>query len=608
MSSPLNSLRKNKVPLFPGHMSGNRPIPFRHPEYSEDESKLLEEITTAMVLERRKKDQPLTLPSLGVGHSNDKVPSMLKRFGGGVGTLPGVAASVETDTPTDGRNSTSPREPPSDKELMRLMMNRIAVLEQANQTKEDELRSKDKRIKVLEDRLQIAEKARRDAGPGTAMRELETHCLLLQQQVHEMETFLAEYGLVWVGESLHDNSDVYIDDGIYDDSDNDDDQKDPSLRRNASTLTDNTVTSDPFGLMWRQDTSLASGGSDSSVPSAVPNSVSLNIDFNRLIENINDLNVLAGAGVAQIKKTSDGARFEIPESVQLTIYANGILMFDGPFRPYAEPTTRQCVQDLLDGYFPSELQRRYPDGVPFVVTDLRGTFYQTKAGSRAFAGEGQTLGGDTGPSRLIPTRVVDQSKKIALPTVPGMAASSQTAPTGEPTHSVSSHMRKPMTQAQFLNKLPKSVIRDGKIIDIRDSIGNSLSGTEGKPSTSKSNVTLINTSVTKEMSESVAQVGGAVVAAASSSSGSAQRPKSSYQDVTTLRVVTEQGAHTYIVKMKFTETIGNLRTYLDTQRRPTAPYDIVSTFPHKIHKNNNLTLEASGLTPNAVLHLKPHKQ
>ncbi|GFS13966.1 UBX domain-containing protein 11-like [Elysia marginata] len=321
------------------------------------------------------------------------------------------------------------------------------------------------------------------------------------------------------------------------------------------------------------------------------------------MENINDLNVLAGAGVAQIKKTSDRARFEIPESVQLTIYANGILMFDGPFRPYTEPTTRQCVQDLLDGYFPSELQHRYPDGVPFVVTDLRGTFYQSKTRSLAFTGEGQTLGGETGPSRLIPTRVVDQSKKIPLPSVGGLAAASQTGPPPEPLDTAPQHLRKPLTQSQFLNKLPKSVIRDGKIIDVRDSIGNALTGNEMK--TSSSNVTLINTSVTKEMSESVAGPGGV---AGDSSSNSAPRPKSSYKDVTTLRVVTEQGAHTYIVKMKFSETIGNLRTYLDTQRRPTAPYDIVSTFPHKVHKNNNLTLEASGLTPNAVVHIKPHKQ
>lgn len=28
---------------------------------------------------------------------------------------------------------------------------------------------------------------------------------------------------------------------------------------------------------------------------------------------------------------------------------------------------QQCMQDLMDGYFPSELQERFPDGVPFEV-------------------------------------------------------------------------------------------------------------------------------------------------------------------------------------------------------------------------------------------------
>lgn len=156
-----------------------------------------------------------------------------------------------------------------------------------------------------------------------------------------------------------------------------------------------------------------------------------------------------------------------------------------------------------------------------------------------------------------------------------------------------------MTQTQFLKKLPKAVIKNGKVIDIRDSIGKTLTGNDSNiADTSKPNVTLINTSVTKEMSESVA------------TSGSATERPGSYKghgDVTTLRVVTGNGDHTYIVKMKFKETVGDLRTYLDTHRRPAVPYDIVSTFPHKIHSNNTLTLEDSGLTPNAVLHLKPHK-
>lgn len=29
---------------------------------------------------------------------------------------------------------------------------------------------------------------------------------------------------------------------------------------------------------------------------------------------------------------------------------------------------QRCLRDILDGFFPSELQRLYPDGVPFKVT------------------------------------------------------------------------------------------------------------------------------------------------------------------------------------------------------------------------------------------------
>ena len=57
----------------------------------------------------------------------------------------------------------------------------------------------------------------------------------------------------------------------------------------------------------------------------------------------------------------------MPDPVQLTLYANGILMFEGPFRPFTDPSTRACVQDIMDGYFPGELQKKYPDGVPFIV-------------------------------------------------------------------------------------------------------------------------------------------------------------------------------------------------------------------------------------------------
>lgn len=52
-----------------------------------------------------------------------------------------------------------------------------------NQTQENELRIKERQIQVLEDKLCIAEKARKNNVNPSDIKDLETHCLLLQQQV-----------------------------------------------------------------------------------------------------------------------------------------------------------------------------------------------------------------------------------------------------------------------------------------------------------------------------------------------------------------------------------------------------------------------------------------
>ena len=64
------------------------------------------------------------------------------------------------------------------------------------------------------------------------------------------------------------------------------------------------------------------------------------IDFDLILENVRDLNVLAGEGSSQIEHTPGGARLRQPEPLPLTLYQNGIVMFDGPFRPYEDPSTQ----------------------------------------------------------------------------------------------------------------------------------------------------------------------------------------------------------------------------------------------------------------------------
>ena len=62
---------------------------------------------------------------------------------------------------------------------------------------------------------------------------------------------------------------------------------------------------------------------------------------------------------------------QVLEPVPIILYKNGLAMFSGPFRPYSDPATQQVIRDLTEGYFPSELQSRFPEGVSLAVTDQR---------------------------------------------------------------------------------------------------------------------------------------------------------------------------------------------------------------------------------------------
>ncbi|KAJ8315413.1 hypothetical protein KUTeg_007563 [Tegillarca granosa] len=474
MSSPLSSLRKSNKhnPLIFGHASrhetefsvnheiGQRSVPFKNPDYSVDEKSLLEDITTNMASSRLKKNDP---------------------FRGGLPKLeePGRGANFMAHHSPRGSNQGG-LGAPNDHELMTSMMNRIGLLE-----------SKDKKIRILEDKLKILQKTQGDSNANRT-NELEKKCLLLQQQVHEMETFLSDYGMVWVESSLSVNAEYKV-------------------------------------------------------------------DYDVMVENIQDLNVLAGEGISKIQHTTDGARLKKHDGIPLTFYANGIVMFSGPFRPFTDPTTQQFIQDITDGYFPSELQSKYPDGVPFIVSDKRSVYFQDKR-PVVFTGAGQVLGGETKPSRLVPSSLdkgIQHSQDLE----------------------VTSQLPGPQYSAdQFLQKLPKTVIKDGKVIDIRQSVASNLKQMDGNEGEKEPAVTIIETETVKDMKKRLDK------------HESDNRPITP-RNTTTLRIKAESGNQTYILKMKFNETIGDLRRYIDLHRPVGAPdYQIVSAYPNRIFDNKIATL------------------
>ncbi|XP_074236412.1 UBX domain-containing protein 11 isoform X8 [Saimiri boliviensis] len=291
-----------------------------------------------------------------------------------------------------------------DSELMASMTRKLWDLEQQVKAQTDEMLSKvgpqDQKIAALEDLVQTLQQHRAEV---TLQRqeELEAMCVQLQRQVGEMERFLSDYGLQWVGEPM--------------------DQEDSESKTVSEDGERDWMTARKF---WKPGDSLAPP----------------EVDFDRLLASLKDLSELVVEGDTQVTPVPGGARLRTLEPIPLKLYRNGIMMFDGPFQPFYDPSTQRCLRDILDGFFPSELQRLYPNGVPFKVSDLRNQIY-LEDGLDPFPGEGRVVG------RQRMRKALDRVEK---------------------------HPGSRMTAEKFLNRLPKCVIRQGEVIDIRGPIRDTL--------------------------------------------------------------------------------------------------------------------------------------
>ncbi|KAM3829569.1 UBX domain-containing protein 11 [Vipera latastei] len=431
---------------------------------------------------------------------------------------PGAQIPVQINLPSCSNGATAQStmhgNAPTDMELMTSMMQKIASLEQKVRSQAQAIQEKNQKIRELEEQIKTLQKRTEKTSSRTnRVEELEMLCLQLQRQVWEMERFLNDYGLIWVGE-------------------------DPdSLRDLESLEEEESPTSRTF---WKPG---------EAIMSETP------INFDLILKNLKDLNVLAGEGISQIKHTTGGARLKPLDSVPITFYQNGIVMFNGPFRSYEDPSTQRCLQDILDGFFPSELQRRYPNGVPFQVTDKRDVFFRERKLPGYFPGFGQAVG------RSKPSGVKETSE-------------------------ISADGPK-LTMEQFLNKLPKSLVRDGQVIDIREDLKKTLQGLDGAQS---HEVILVETPSLTALRKRLE---------------GKQKTEGPGTNISTLRIKSEDGEKTYIVKMSFTETIGHLRQHLAQNRgEAVEPYEILSTFPLRVYNDDAVSLEECGLVPNAFLLLR----
>lgn len=74
--------------------------------------------------------------------------------------------------------------------------------------------------------------------------------------------------------------------------------------------------------------------------------------------------------------------------------------------------------------------------------------------------------------------------------------------------------------------------------------------------------------------------------------------------IATIQVKSEDGKETFVLKLKFTDTVGIMRTYIDRHRGGPGPtaYKLVSTYPRK-DLHDSMVLQDNGLTPQASIRM-----
>ncbi|KAL0171521.1 hypothetical protein M9458_031832, partial [Cirrhinus mrigala] len=78
-------------------------------------------------------------------------------------------------------------------------------------------------------------------------------------------------------------------------------------------------------------------------PGATNARESFEMNFDLVLQNIQELNIVAGEGESHVTAVPGGAKLTQKSSIPLWLYKNGIVMFSGPFRSYQDISTQTYI-------------------------------------------------------------------------------------------------------------------------------------------------------------------------------------------------------------------------------------------------------------------------
>lgn len=343
-------------------------------------------------------------------------------------------------------------------------------------------------------------KAATDDKPAAMAKQLSMQKDLnakLSMQLVEMELFLADYGLMWVGpnEKREDNEEVG------------DEEEDAATDGKTDATAEHTMS------------------------------------FEEFRKAIDELNGIIHAEPTQIVTEGDrnrNARFkhasELTDTIVVYFYKNGLFIKRGPFRLCGTSTYHSFVKDVMDGYFPYEFNKEYPEGVLFDLKDMHHEMYRESGSS-----------------------VADRDTR--------------------------------MSKNQMLNRLPKTVIRNGQVVEVRGEIDAKLSsgddkgrGSSNSGRTGRDSVVRAVLHVTEEQEEEDDAADSAKV-------------QIKWLDGSLLKA-----------NMRASDTVQHLkekmRSALEKEgREASVAFELRSAYPPR-QLTDELTLNEAGLVPNGTVHAK----
>jgi UBX domain-containing protein 11 len=379
-----------------------------------------------------------------------------------------------------------------DRDLMSSMMSRLTALEKVNRSLKKEIQEKSVKIEALEKENEILTVAC-NSDYHKKYKEVQDDRDKYKKLTEDMKQFLSDYGLKWVG---HDGpaEGEFDSDAVHKEIS----YKGPNYRNNLPP----------------------------------------EIDTEILTRRIEELNFIAEKN--KIVNSHGVNKFKKHDDFPIWFFKNGLILKGFPFYPYYSKEAQSVLSDILDGYFPYDLKKIYPDGVPLKPIDRINEVFN-------------------------PNEVKKNPKYADIDNFSAPKAG--------------------ISKKEFLDQFPKNVIKNGKIIPIREELEKKFRETK------QLDLNKLNTNEPIEISTHVVEA------------EVQEEKKFDKADIVMLRIRTETGKRNLILKLLATDAMQlvyeYIKPYLEDE---TKKVEVRSNFPKKSYEEGDPTsLKDLGLYPTAAL-------